>query len=131
MVYLPDAELTEEEVILVNAASESKEAEQTIQKAALVLKMREGIGSLARILKTIEVSSRMLATARVSHLCHLPRWTRLSFKATDRELYSNFLWLLRLSYSNTVPLTDTRKHSYIRWLSSGMLRHVYLISCRS
>ncbi|KAJ9574787.1 hypothetical protein L9F63_008051 [Diploptera punctata] len=49
-----DADLTEEEMILVNAASESKEAEQTIQKAALVLKMREGIGSLARILKTIE-----------------------------------------------------------------------------
>jgi tyrosine 3-monooxygenase len=44
-------------MILANAASESKEAEQTIQKAALVLKMREGIGSLARILKTIEVSS--------------------------------------------------------------------------
>ena len=51
---ISDADLTEEEMILVNAASESKEAEQTIQKAALVLKMREGIGSLARILKTIE-----------------------------------------------------------------------------
>jgi tyrosine 3-monooxygenase len=49
-----DAELTEEEMILANAASESKEAEQTIQRAALVLRMREGIGSLARILKTIE-----------------------------------------------------------------------------
>lgn len=49
-----DADLTEEEMILANAASESKEAEQTIQKAALVLRMREGIGSLARILKTIE-----------------------------------------------------------------------------
>lgn len=49
-----DAELTEEEMILANAASESNEAEQAIQKAVLVLKMREGIGSLARILKTIE-----------------------------------------------------------------------------
>ncbi|KAJ4429393.1 hypothetical protein ANN_21550, partial [Periplaneta americana] len=49
-----DADLTEEEMILANSASESKEAEQAIQKAALVLKMREGIGSLARILKTIE-----------------------------------------------------------------------------
>lgn len=49
-----DAELTEEEMILANAASESKQAEQTIQKAALVLTMREGIGSMARILKTIE-----------------------------------------------------------------------------
>ena len=46
-------------MILANAASESKEAEQTIQRAALVLRMREGIGSLARILKTIEVSSTM------------------------------------------------------------------------
>ncbi|GFG28174.1 hypothetical protein Cfor_07826 [Coptotermes formosanus] len=54
MVYPADAELTEEEMILANAASESKEAEQTIQKAALVLRMREGIGSLARILKAIE-----------------------------------------------------------------------------
>ncbi|XP_075230412.1 tyrosine hydroxylase ple [Lycorma delicatula] len=50
----PDAGLTEEEVILQNAASESKEAEQAIQRAALVLRMREGMGSLARILKTIE-----------------------------------------------------------------------------
>jgi hypothetical protein len=63
VVCLPDAELTEEEMILANAASESKEAEQTIQKAALVLKMREGIGSLARILKTIEVRSRLTASA--------------------------------------------------------------------
>jgi hypothetical protein len=61
MVCLPDADLTEEEMILANAASESTEAEQTIQKAALVLKMREGIGSMARILKTIEVSDRQLA----------------------------------------------------------------------
>jgi tyrosine 3-monooxygenase len=57
VVYPADAELTEEEMILANAASESKQAEQTIQKAALVLTMREGIGSMARILKTIEVSS--------------------------------------------------------------------------
>lgn len=49
-----DSGLTEEEVLLQNAASESKEAEQVIQRAALVLRMREGIGSLARILKTIE-----------------------------------------------------------------------------
>jgi tyrosine 3-monooxygenase len=65
VVYPADAELTEEEMILANAASESKEAEQTIQKAALVLRMREGIGSLARILKTIEVSSTMCC--HVSH----------------------------------------------------------------
>ncbi|XP_022191123.1 tyrosine 3-monooxygenase [Nilaparvata lugens] len=49
-----DAGLTEEEVILANAASESKEAEQAVQRANLVLRMREGMGSLARILKTIE-----------------------------------------------------------------------------
>lgn len=51
---ITDADLTEEEMILANDASESKEAQHSIQKAALVLKMREGIGSLARILKTIE-----------------------------------------------------------------------------
>ncbi|XP_069365215.1 tyrosine 3-monooxygenase isoform X2 [Maniola hyperantus] len=49
-----DYTLTEEEVILQNAASESPEAEQAIQKAALLLRMREGMGSLARILKTID-----------------------------------------------------------------------------
>ncbi|XP_018917531.2 tyrosine 3-monooxygenase isoform X1 [Bemisia tabaci] len=49
-----DAGLTEEEVILLNAASESKEAENAIQRAALVLHMREGMGSMARVLKTIE-----------------------------------------------------------------------------
>jgi tyrosine 3-monooxygenase len=59
MVGVTDAELTEEEMILANAASEGKEAEQAIQKAALVLRMREGIGSLARVLKTIEVSSNI------------------------------------------------------------------------
>uniref|UniRef100_A0A8D8W9R1 Tyrosine 3-monooxygenase n=2 Tax=Cacopsylla melanoneura TaxID=428564 RepID=A0A8D8W9R1_9HEMI len=50
-----DQGLTEEEVILERAASESKEAENVVQTAALVLRMREGMGSLARILKTIEV----------------------------------------------------------------------------
>lgn len=60
MLHVADSELTEEEMILANAASESHEAEQGIQKAVLVLKMREGIGSLARILKTIEVSSMLL-----------------------------------------------------------------------
>jgi tyrosine 3-monooxygenase len=60
VLHVADAELTEEEMILANAASESREAEQAIQKAVLVLKMREGIGSLARILKTIDVSSRLV-----------------------------------------------------------------------
>ncbi|CAG9782129.1 unnamed protein product [Diatraea saccharalis] len=49
-----DYTLTEEEVILQNAASESPEAEQAIQQAALLLRMRDGMGSLARILKTID-----------------------------------------------------------------------------
>nr|CAD7570104.1 unnamed protein product [Timema californicum] len=49
-----DSDLTEEEMILSNAASESKESEEAIQKAALVLHMREGLNSLARILKSIE-----------------------------------------------------------------------------
>lgn len=49
-----DQGLTEEEVILSNAASDSKEAEQAVQRAALVVKLKDGIGSLARILKTID-----------------------------------------------------------------------------
>ncbi|XP_063228041.1 tyrosine 3-monooxygenase [Bacillus rossius redtenbacheri] len=49
-----DAGMTEEEVILANAAAESPEAEESVQKAVLVLRMREGVGSLARMLKTIE-----------------------------------------------------------------------------
>lgn len=50
-----DQGLTEEEVILEKAASESKEAENAVQTAALVLRMREGMESLPRVLKTIEV----------------------------------------------------------------------------
>lgn len=54
-IHFPtDYTLTEEEVILQNAASESPEAEQAIQQAALLLRMRDGMGSLARILKTID-----------------------------------------------------------------------------
>ncbi|KAM3968504.1 tyrosine hydroxylase ple [Aphomia sociella] len=49
-----DYSLTEEEVILQNAASESPEAEQAVQQAAFLLRMRDGMGSLARILKTID-----------------------------------------------------------------------------
>jgi len=85
VVYPADAELTEEEMILANAASESKEAEQTIQKAALVLRMREGIGSLARILKTIEVSSMMR--------CHVSHESVSAAKAPTLHLHSALLWL--------------------------------------
>ncbi|XP_077301133.1 tyrosine hydroxylase ple isoform X1 [Arctopsyche grandis] len=49
-----DSGLTEEEIILQNAASESADAEQVIQQAALMLRMKDGMGALGRILKTIE-----------------------------------------------------------------------------
>lgn len=52
--YDDDAGLTEDEVVLAKTIAESPESEHTVQKAALVLRLREGIGSLARILKTIE-----------------------------------------------------------------------------
>nr|XP_033340056.1 tyrosine 3-monooxygenase isoform X1 [Megalopta genalis] len=52
--YDDDAGLTEEEVVLMKTIAESPESEHAVQKAALVLRLREGIGSLARILKTIE-----------------------------------------------------------------------------
>lgn len=49
-----DAGLTEEEIILTNAAGESPDAEKAIQRAALVVRLRDGMGSLGRILKAIE-----------------------------------------------------------------------------
>lgn len=52
--YDDDAGLTEEEVVLMKTIAESPDSEHAVQKAAFVLRLREGIGSLARILKTIE-----------------------------------------------------------------------------
>lgn len=40
--------------MLANAAAESPEAEKEVQRAALVVRLREGMGSLGRILKAIE-----------------------------------------------------------------------------
>ncbi|KYN21474.1 Tyrosine 3-monooxygenase [Trachymyrmex cornetzi] len=52
--FFTDAGLTEEEVVLAKTIAESPDSEYNVQKAALVLRLREGIGSLGRILKTIE-----------------------------------------------------------------------------
>lgn len=52
--YPTDAGLTEEEVVIANAASESPEAEKALQRAAIVVRLRDGMGSLGRILKAIE-----------------------------------------------------------------------------
>ena len=49
-----DAGLTEEEVILNNAINENLESANTVQKAALILRLKEGMGSLTRILKSVE-----------------------------------------------------------------------------
>ncbi|XP_033221556.1 tyrosine 3-monooxygenase [Belonocnema kinseyi] len=49
-----DANLTEEEVVLARSIAETPEGDQEVQKAALVLRLREGISSLSRILKTVE-----------------------------------------------------------------------------
>lgn len=49
-----DAGLTEEEVVLQNAASESPEAEKEVVRAAIVVHLRDGMGSLGRILKAVE-----------------------------------------------------------------------------
>lgn len=51
--FFTDPELTEDEVLLANAASESKEAENTVQRAALVIRIREMV-NLGRVLKAIE-----------------------------------------------------------------------------
>ncbi|XP_051162629.1 tyrosine 3-monooxygenase isoform X1 [Leptopilina boulardi] len=49
-----NAGLTEEEVVLAKTIAETPDNEQIVQRAALVLRLREGISSLSRILKTIE-----------------------------------------------------------------------------
>lgn len=49
-----DTGLTEEEVVLTNAIAEGPEAEKATQRAALILLLREGMNSLARVLKAIE-----------------------------------------------------------------------------
>ena len=49
-----DYGLTEEEVVLARSITELPENDQTVQKAALVLRLREGISSLPRIIKTVE-----------------------------------------------------------------------------
>lgn len=51
---IDDAGLTEEEVVLQNAASESPEAEKEVVRAAIVVHLRDGMGSLGRILKAVE-----------------------------------------------------------------------------
>lgn len=50
---LADAELTEEEMFILNAGGD-KPDDSTIHRSALVLRLREGIGAMARIIKTIE-----------------------------------------------------------------------------
>ncbi|KAJ3662076.1 hypothetical protein Zmor_006440 [Zophobas morio] len=49
-----DTGLTEEEVVLSNAIAEGPEAEKALQRAALILRLREGMNSLSRVLKSIE-----------------------------------------------------------------------------
>lgn len=49
-----DEGLTEEEVVLSNAIAASAEAEQALQRAALIVRLRDGMSSLGRILKSIE-----------------------------------------------------------------------------
>lgn len=45
-------------MFILNASGDSKVDDQTIQRSALVLRLRDGIGSLARILKAIEVRKK-------------------------------------------------------------------------
>ena len=49
-----DDGLTEEEVVISNAASESPEAEKAMQRAAIVVRLRDGMSSLGRHLKSVE-----------------------------------------------------------------------------
>lgn len=53
-IFFVDTGLTEEEIVLANAISDGPEAERAIQKAALILRLREGMNSLSRVLKAVE-----------------------------------------------------------------------------
>lgn len=44
-------------MFILNASADSKVDDKTVQRSALMLRLKDGIGSLARILKTIEVRS--------------------------------------------------------------------------
>lgn len=58
MTYLcTDAGLTEEEVLIENATT--PETVETIQRTTLLLRMKDGITTLATVLKIIEVSSKV------------------------------------------------------------------------
>ncbi|ERL95626.1 hypothetical protein D910_00051, partial [Dendroctonus ponderosae] len=46
--------LTEEEIVLANAITEDPESEKIIQRAALILHLKDGMSSLARVLKSVE-----------------------------------------------------------------------------
>lgn len=49
-----DSGLTEEEMVLQNAAAESEAAANAVVKAGLVVRLRDGMGALGRILKAVE-----------------------------------------------------------------------------
>ena len=53
-ISFTDAGLTEEEMILQNAISESEARANEVIKAALVARLRDGMGALGRILKAVE-----------------------------------------------------------------------------
>lgn len=52
--FFADSGLTEEEMILQNAISQSEAAANEIIKAALVVRLRDGMSALGRILKAVE-----------------------------------------------------------------------------
>lgn len=54
MIPFADSGMTEEEMILQNAASQSEEAANEVIKAALIVRLRDGMGALGRILKAVE-----------------------------------------------------------------------------
>lgn len=49
-----DSGLTEEEMVLQNAAAESEAAANAVVKAGLIVRLRDGMGALGRILKAVE-----------------------------------------------------------------------------
>ncbi|XP_065160635.1 tyrosine 3-monooxygenase-like isoform X2 [Atheta coriaria] len=98
-----DTGLTEEEVILQNAIAEGVDGDKVMQKAALVLRLRDGMSSLSRVLKSIEKYAGV-----VNHLETRPSKSDASQLDVliHAELTRSNLLLLIKSLRQTASLTN-------------------------
>lgn len=108
-----DAELTEEEMIIINASSDSKVDDKTIQRSTLMLRLKDGIGSLARILKTIEVRRKSRHSLRGRLLNSFPPFISVlhlqNFKGTVVHVESRPSNVPGVQYDALVKIDLTRQ----------------------